>query len=339
MVQVWAALAAVKERRSELTNVDVSQGAVPTSNEGTPEIEFWDIWQGLGLEIPDLAGYIVAVDDGGLCLRMEEEKDRFVVVRNMVALLEAKRSLNIIEGKPMISDKCLAQMICEATLARATDPLDEFQDESVTIINATQNYVCFLQFNVESEYIEDLGLGAKPSQPLMVTATQRFDLTIGTSLHYCYVLIQLYEILTSYESSSQPLLLDEDAIQKPLTHYRVSFETILRIHYLRHSFEYGNIMLTQFLAMLAFLALNKLDSLMTQDSSKPEVSSMDAGDADTRAAKSTLLIAQKGLSDQGRGYYLPKIVLQDVLDRMTPSDSNVLQSFITILREGQEVAE
>ncbi|KAG4277355.1 hypothetical protein FPRO04_14145 [Fusarium proliferatum] len=98
-------------------------------------------------------------------------------------------------------------------------------------------------------------------------------------------------------------------------------------------------MLTQFLAMLAFLALNKLDSLMTQDSSKPEVSSMDAGDADTRAAKSTLLIAQKGLSDQGRGYYLPKIVLQDVLDRMTPSDSNVLQSFITILREGQEVAE
>lgn len=208
MVQVWAALAAVKERRSELTNVDVSQGAVPTSNEGTPEskrmrrntnykefvhsgtyhissssptsklpgstpdssvgyvdqvpiedlpledntvrlisciirhilyytqlpgltpvVEFRDIRQGLGLEIPDLAGHIVAVDDGGLCLRMEEEKDRFVVVRNMVALLEAKRSLKIIEGKPMISDKCLAQMTCEATLARATDPLDEFQDE------------------------------------------------------------------------------------------------------------------------------------------------------------------------------------------------------------------
>jgi hypothetical protein len=98
-------------------------------------------------------------------------------------------------------------------------------------------------------------------------------------------------------------------------------------------------MLTRFLAMLAFLTLTKLDSLMARDSSEPEVSSMDVGDTDPRAAKATLLIAQKGLSDQGRGYYLPKRVLQDVLSRMTPSDSNVLQSFITIQQEGPEVIE
>jgi hypothetical protein len=98
-------------------------------------------------------------------------------------------------------------------------------------------------------------------------------------------------------------------------------------------------MLTRFLAMLAFLALNKLDSLMARDSSEAEVSSMDVGDTDPRAAKATLLIAQKGLSDQGRGYYLPKRVLEEVLCRMTPSDSNVLQSFITIQQEGPEVIE
>ncbi|KAG5788158.1 hypothetical protein H9Q69_012774 [Fusarium xylarioides] len=257
--QVWAALAAVKKRRLSLTNADVSQGAVPTSNKGTPEskrvrrntnykefvhsgtcqissssptsklpgstpdssvgyvdqvptedlpledntvrliscvmrhilyytqlpgltpvVEFRDIRQRLGLEIPDLGGHIVAVDDGGLCLRIEEEKDRFVVVRNMVALLEAKRSLKVVEGKPGISDECLAQMTCEAILARATDPLDEFQDESVTIINATQNYICFLQFDVENEYIDELRFGVTPSQPLMVTATQWFDLSTKT---------------------------------------------------------------------------------------------------------------------------------------------------------------
>jgi hypothetical protein len=98
-------------------------------------------------------------------------------------------------------------------------------------------------------------------------------------------------------------------------------------------------MLTRFLAMLALLALNKLDSLMAGDSSVPEVPSMDVGDTDPQAAKVTLVIAQKGLSDQGRGYYLPKIVPQDIHDRMTPSDSNVLQSFITIQQEEQEVAE
>jgi hypothetical protein len=65
---------------------------------------------------------------------------------------------------------------------------------------------------------------------------------------------------------------------------------------------------------------------------------MDVADTDPRAAKATLLIAQKGLSDQGRGYYLAKNVLQDVLNHMTLSDSNVMQSFITIQREGQGVA-
>ncbi|RFN47270.1 hypothetical protein FIE12Z_8483 [Fusarium flagelliforme] len=138
---------------------------------------------------------------------------------------------------------------------------------------------------------------------------------------------------------SPPLLLDQDELQKSLAKYRAYFETILRIHYFRHSFEYGNMMLVQFLAMLAFLALTKLDSLMARDSSEPEVSSMDVGDTDPRAAKATLFIAQKGLSDQGRGYYVPKRLLEEVLTRMMPSDSNVLQSIITIQQEEPEVTE
>ncbi|KAM5528913.1 C6 transcription factor [Fusarium oxysporum f. sp. phaseoli] len=89
-----------------------------------------------------------------------------------------------------------------------------------------------------------------------------FPSQLKLHLHYYYVLIQLYEVLASYgNNSSPPLLLDQDKLQKSLTHYRAYFETILRIHYLRHSFEYGNMMLPQFLTMLAFLALNKLDSL------------------------------------------------------------------------------
>ncbi|KAF4340966.1 nitrate assimilation regulatory nirA [Fusarium beomiforme] len=167
-----------------------------------------------------------------------------------------------------------------------------------------------------------------------------FPSQLKSHLHYCYVLVQLYEILASYRNNgSPPLLLDQDELQKSLAKYRAYFETILRIHYLRHSFEYGNMMLTRFLTMLAFLALTKLDFLMARDSSEPEVSSMDVGDTDPNAAKSTLFIAQKGLSDQGRGYYLPKRVLEEVLSHMTPSDSNVLQSFIIIQKEGPEVIE
>ncbi|KAF4947294.1 hypothetical protein FSARC_14011 [Fusarium sarcochroum] len=167
-----------------------------------------------------------------------------------------------------------------------------------------------------------------------------FPSQLKLHLHYYYVLIQLYEILVSYGNNGSPLLLlNQDTLEKSLAKYRAYFETILRVHYLRHSFEYGNMMLARFLAMLAFLALTKLNSLISRDSSEPEVYCMDVGGTDLRAARATLLIAQKGLSDQGRGYYLPRNILQDVLNRMTPSDSNVLQSFITIQQEGQEVTE
>ncbi|KAF4340969.1 nitrogen assimilation transcription factor nit-4 [Fusarium beomiforme] len=141
---------------------------------------------------------------------------------------------------------------------------------------------------------------------------------------------RIIETVERLEACSPPLLLDQDELQKSLAKYRAYFEIILRIHYLRHSFEFRNMILTQFLIMLAFLALIKLEFLMTRDSSEPEVSSMDVGDADPSAIKATLFIAQRSLSDQERGYYLPKKALKEVFCRMTPSDSNVLQSFITI---------
>lgn len=50
----------------------------------------------------------------------------------------------------------------------------------MTIVNATQNYVCFLQFDMKADYIEELRLGVTPSQSLRITATQWFDLSTRT---------------------------------------------------------------------------------------------------------------------------------------------------------------
>ncbi|KAF5716035.1 nitrate assimilation regulatory nirA [Fusarium mundagurra] len=158
-------------------------------------------------------------------------------------------------------------------------------------------------------------------------------------LHYCYVIVQLYEILAPGGQRQAPNLpIEEEELQKSLSKYRGYFETILRIHYLRHSFEYGNMMLTRFLAMLAFLSLNKIESLTTSTEAENIItgSGLDVGDTDPKEARATLLIAQKGLSDQGRGYYLPKTLLHDILANMTASDATILQSFITIPPEGPE---
>ncbi|KAF5722165.1 nitrate assimilation regulatory nira [Fusarium mundagurra] len=65
----------------------------------------------------------------------------------------------------------------------------------------------------------------------------------------------------------------------------------------KNSFEYGNIMLARFLAPLASLALNTLETLTSPHAPDSKVSSIELGDIGPRAARATLFITQKGLSD------------------------------------------
>ncbi|GKU15046.1 unnamed protein product, partial [Fusarium langsethiae] len=65
---------------------------------------------------------LVAIDDGGLSLKLDEG----LVT---VALLEAKRRLVVDHGKPKISDECLAQMTCEAILARDRPSQEQLWNE------------------------------------------------------------------------------------------------------------------------------------------------------------------------------------------------------------------
>ncbi|RKL01295.1 hypothetical protein BFJ68_g12384 [Fusarium oxysporum] len=91
--------------------------------------------------------------------------------------LEAKRRLVVDHGKPKISDECLAQMTCEAMLARLRPMEEQLNNERTIVINATSHYVCFLEFHITEGYIEDLQAGDGPSEPLKVTATYWFDLS------------------------------------------------------------------------------------------------------------------------------------------------------------------
>ncbi|KAJ5573727.1 uncharacterized protein N7459_008154 [Penicillium hispanicum] len=119
---------------------------------------------------------IVAIDDGGLCLRQQEPGRGFILVKNHIAILEAKTQFQCVRnGQPIISDKCSAQMICEALAARLSDQRHNAQ-QSVIIINATQHYMCFLQLDISHEYINDFESVA-PTQFLYVSSTPWFDLS------------------------------------------------------------------------------------------------------------------------------------------------------------------
>ncbi|KAJ9413760.1 hypothetical protein FOXG_16406 [Fusarium oxysporum f. sp. lycopersici 4287] len=126
-------------------------------------------------QISELKKQFVAVDDGGLILRVEGGVSTGPHIA--IALLEAKRRLVVDDNKPRISDECLAQMTCEAILARAIPAEEQLGNERTIVLNATSHYVCFLEFNVTKAYMRRLMAGQLPSESLKVTATHWFDLS------------------------------------------------------------------------------------------------------------------------------------------------------------------
>ncbi|KAL4923027.1 uncharacterized protein BDV17DRAFT_25677 [Aspergillus undulatus] len=138
-------------------------------------VEFRDAKERLSTSTPRLGRKITATDDGGLCLR-EELQGAFRVSKNRVAILEAKKHFQCLEdGRPVISDKCFAQMTCEALVARLTDPLGELQHDSVLLINTTQRYMCSLHFEFSADNLNNFE-STTPSSFLYVTSTPWFDI-------------------------------------------------------------------------------------------------------------------------------------------------------------------
>ncbi|POR35254.1 Uncharacterized protein TPAR_04545 [Tolypocladium paradoxum] len=142
-------------------------------------VEFRDSKTRLATTTPVLERMITATDDGGLSLRVKDG-DGFELTKNHVGILEAKGRFQCIDdGKPVISDRCFAQMTCEALVARLADPFKEFVHESVILINATQHYMCFLQFEISQEYLDDFE-SDEPRSFLYVNSTPWFDLSSKT---------------------------------------------------------------------------------------------------------------------------------------------------------------
>ncbi|KAJ5105281.1 hypothetical protein NUU61_002628 [Penicillium alfredii] len=90
-------------------------------------VEFRDAKVRLAGYTPILNRKLVAIDDGGLCLR-KQSNGRFALFKNHLAILEGKRHFQCLKnGQPIISDGCLAQMTCEALVASIADPFDELR--------------------------------------------------------------------------------------------------------------------------------------------------------------------------------------------------------------------
>lgn len=109
-----------------------------------------------------------------------------------------------------------------------------------------------------------------------------------------------------------------------LTYSRACFETILRLYYLRHGFEYSDTYITHHLAVLAFMTLDqlKLSNPLSTDTAS-QAPGLDDG-------RSTLILTVKGLNDQGRNYYTPFALYHVVRSQMNSADVDSLYKWMSV---------
>ncbi|AEO70395.1 d7e97f78-b2a0-49c4-900a-46db6049e10d [Thermothielavioides terrestris] len=92
---------------------------------------------------------IQAVDDGGV--RMFHPRGKDV----QVAMLEAKRCFQAIDdGKPVVSDGLLAQMVGQAVVSLLDEEQETVSRSNVITIHATRHYVKFFHFQASPSYLQ-----------------------------------------------------------------------------------------------------------------------------------------------------------------------------------------
>ncbi|KEY72460.1 hypothetical protein S7711_05135 [Stachybotrys chartarum IBT 7711] len=158
-----------------------------------------------------------------------------------------------------------------------------------------------------------------------------FPKELDLHMQYFAVMMQLCDMPTSGNASptaGAPQFGPVATSRSMLGKYKTSFETIIRLYYLRHGFETPDVLLTLFLSSLAFISIDRLKpySAMARDA-RPQ-SSLDAlSNPIKEEVWSTLILAQKGLAEQGQSYYLPQTVSHLVLCNLDEDLASLLRQY------------
>jgi len=113
-----------------------------------------------------------------------------------------------------------------------------------------------------------------------------------------------------------------NAAEQIVTQASVQLESILRLYYLRHSFEAYDSTLTIFLAQLANLTLEPLEQLERDPgNAPPEVS---------ESLLSTLVLCFNGLYEQSKSAYIAGVMLMVMKKRLSADVRNAVGRYVTI---------
>lgn len=104
--------------------------------------------------------------------------------------------------------------------------------------------------------------------------------------------------------------------QKPrelLSSSKRSFETVIRLYYLRHGFEALDCFMVQYLSMLAFMARGAIHANMPKTT--------------IQTLQSTIILAAIGLRDQSTSFYTGRMVFKAVRSGMRREEIKLIDRF------------
>jgi hypothetical protein len=95
-----------------------------------------------------------------------------------------------------------------------------------------------------------------------------------------------------------------------------NFETVIRLYYLRHSFEAADSFLLHFLGLLNHMTMTAIET--------------SKGSSFLESRRSTLLLLSKGIHDQSRSFFVASAILRLQLSAMRPEDVGLLRQFVKL---------
>lgn len=142
-------------------------------------------------------------------------------------------------------------------------------------------------------------------------------------MEYCILLFKVAQMVsggpTTRPQASPETTNDKSQPSRGVAYALRCLETVLRVYYLRWSFEHTDTFLTYFLSILADMTIESINS-----------ASISPNDEETlKILRATLILCVKGLYDQGQHIFVSSIICRLMQDRMTDQDMNELRRCTT----------
>ncbi|KAM0457974.1 hypothetical protein ACHAO4_002695 [Trichoderma viride] len=115
---------------------------------------------------------------------------------------------------------------------------------------------------------------------------------------------------------SKSSIIKKETASSTASHAASRLETVTRLYYIRHSFEYCDSFLTIHLSFVAGAAMDALKATPAHEAST------------ARSLKSTIILSLKGLYEQGQHIHLTSVIYRLLRDRLEPKDLELLQNHV-----------